>query len=99
MAKKHHNWELPALLEEYAKSRTLDFQRYSDFHMRIIDVDYTVVDFWTTEKYWIKETNYCNQTKLEIVERQGESGFLPPKPKKLYKFLDELFYAADILEQ
>lgn len=95
MAKTHHNWQLPALLEGYAKSRTLDFHRYSEYHMRVIDSDFTILDCWTSEKYWIKETNYYKQ-KLGIVERAGESGFLPSKKKKLYQFLDKIFYAAEI---
>lgn len=97
MAKTYHNWQLPILLEDYAKSRTLEFHHYSEYHMRVIDDGFTILDCWTSEKYWLKETNYYKQTDKVIVERAGETGFLPSKKKRLYKFLDELFYAADQL--
>lgn len=95
MAKKYHNKRLPYALENYADSRTLEFYRYSAYHMRIIDDGYTIVDLWTTEKYWIKETNYYKQSDKSVVERANETGFLPSKKGELYKFLDGIFYATE----
>lgn len=94
MAKNIYNSDLAASLKWYANSRTLDFHQYSPYHMRIIDADYTILDCWTSNKYWIMKTSYCEQSNNSVVERGGEKGILPLKYKKLEKLLDGIFYAA-----
>lgn len=93
-----HYTQLPDLLQQYADSRTLDFHRYSEYHMRIIDGGMAVLDAWTTAKYWVKETNYVDAAPGLLVERGGETGLLPTKKKPLFDFLDKLFFAVDLLE-
>lgn len=89
---------LPAMLKLYARSRTLDFHRYSEYHMRIIDSGYTCIDVWTSGKYWVKETNYYQQVAEghSIVERGNEKGWIPENYPQLQKFLDKLFFAAEM---
>jgi hypothetical protein len=94
VSKKHHNWQLPGMLEAYAEERSLDFQQYSEFHLRLIYKPVVVFDCWTTEKYYIKETDYFH----DIIERGGETGFLPTKKKQLYDFLDKIFFAVEMKE-
>lgn len=85
---KKHNWQLPKLLATYADERGVDVIRFSPFHMRV-SYDKAVVDIWTSNKYWVKQTNYGNG----IIERGSETGSLPPD---LYEFLDELLFAVEI---
>lgn len=46
--RKVHFNSLPDLLTSYAQLRGLDFQRYSEFHMRLMDGGFCVLDVWTT---------------------------------------------------
>lgn len=94
--KKQHYHQLPVLLAQYAKDRTLDFGLYSEFHMRIMDGGYITLDVWTTGRYFVLQTDYAELTDKNIVERGGEKGSLPSMDKtKLYDWLDDLFFAAD----
>lgn len=86
------------MLRKYANSRTLDFACYSEYHMRISDGGFICLDCWTTGKYWVKQTDYVKLTDAPIVERGGETGWLPTKYKELVDFMDKLFYAADLVE-
>jgi hypothetical protein len=88
---------LPSLLERYATRCGFEFHQYSPFHLRLIDQDFTVIDCWTTGKYYVKQTNYNLQTTKRIIERGGEKGWLP-SDNKLEQWLDKLFYAADMEE-
>jgi hypothetical protein len=59
--------------------------------MRIIDPGYCVMDIWTTGKYYILEDN----RDVKIM-RGGEKGIVPEDNDQLFRFLDKLFYAADM---
>lgn len=89
--RKTHNWELPAALESYAQERGIEYTRFSPFHMRI-SYDRAVVDIWTSNRYWVKETDYGTG----IVERGGEKGELPSNTSD---FLDKLLFAVEISEE
>ena len=95
--KKPRRASLPMWLENYAKPRTLEYHQYSLWHLRLIDVGFTTIDCWTTGRYYIKETNYSLQTARQIIERGGETGWLPGEDK-LEEWLDKLFYIADMEE-
>jgi hypothetical protein len=95
MSKKYHRNNLPALLEKYSKSRTLDFHRYSDYHMRLMDGGYITLDVWTTGKYYVLQTDYYKLSENKIIERGGEKGFVP-SDDKLQEWLDKLFFAVDL---
>lgn len=98
MKKKYtYTTKLVRKLEAYAISRSLEFDQYSPWHMRLMDGGYVTVDVWTTRKYYVKQTDYHKLTKQLIVERAGEKGMVPKL--NLYKFLDKLFFAADMLEE
>lgn len=93
--KKHHNFKLPGLLESYADSRNITFHQYSEYHMRLMD-GFTVIDIWTSGRYYVLSTNYAEMTDKSIVERGGEKDELNDDT---YTFLDNLFYAPDMLEE
>lgn len=97
MAKKFHYDELPFWLHDYAKSLFLDYEQYSAWHLRLKDEAGTVcIDFWTTGKYYILETNFHRYRGMHIRERAGEKGKVNVKDKKkLYKWLDELFFPLE----
>ena len=95
MAQVHYK-RLPKLLEHYADERSLEYHRYSPYHMRIYyrtsEECRVILDAWTTRKYWVKETNYYH----DIVERGSETGLLPEGTKALFNWLDKLFFAVEI---
>src|SRR2546423_311375 len=95
--KRTHPDSLPTLLERYAQPRTFEYRRYSPYHLRLIDQDFTVIDCWTTGKYYVQQTNYNLQSKKPIIERGGEKGWLPGD-SELEQWLDKLFYKADMEE-
>lgn len=95
---KQYNTKLIHKLEEYAKSRTLEFNQYSPYHMRLSDSGYVCIDIWTTGKYYVKQTDYYLVANKPITERGGEKGNIPGG-KRTYRFLDKLFFAADMLEE
>lgn len=97
--------ELRDLLHEYAEERGLEHHSYSEYHNRVfyhgIEVPVLILDVWAHDrtwdphyKYWVKESNYMHG----IVERGGETGYLPRNKRALYKALDELFFAVEIKE-
>jgi hypothetical protein len=55
-----------------------------------MDGGYTVIDIWTTGRYFIMTTDYRSMLDKEEVERTGEKGMLPINI--LEKFLDKVFY-------
>ena len=85
-------------LKEYSDARVLDFNIYSPYHMRIMDGGYTMVDIWTTARYWIGQTDYAEMyPEKYLVERGGEKGSVNPADKeKLFAWLDQVFYAGDL---
>ena len=94
-----HNTHYPKLmgfLREYAKQRSLDFDVYSEYHMRLMDGGIVCLDIWTTAKYYFVETNY-NVYQAHFIERGGENGNVPTKKKELYGWLDRAFYPLDTL--
>lgn len=72
--------------------RLLDFKQFSPFHMRITDGGYTILDVWTTGKYYIVRSNYHQMLDTPIVERGGEKGRLGTTEYAIYKHLDGIFY-------
>lgn len=85
-------------LKEYSDTRTLDFNVYSPYHMRIMDGGYVTLDAWVTGRYYVLQTDYNSiNTDKGIIERQGEKGSLEVDNKEaLFKWLDQLFFAADM---
>lgn len=81
----------PDAVEMYATSRGLDFHQYSKYHMRLMDGGYTVLDIWTTGRYYVLTTDYVEFAK-GTVERGGEKGLVPGSYEELEKWLDNLFY-------
>lgn len=82
----------PTTIHNYAEARNLDFHQYSDYHMRLMDGGYTVVDIWTSGRYYVLTTDYVEVAKGTI-ERGGEKGVLPAASgPKLTEWLDKLFY-------
>lgn len=99
MAKqKNHIPGLSERLAEYAEKRMLDMHQYSPYHLRMMDGGYITIDFWTTGRYYVVLTDYVEIFDGAIVERQGEKGSLPYEKEKLWPFLDELFFGADMAE-
>lgn len=97
MAKqKNHIPGLAERLIEYAEKRLLDFHQYSPYHMRIMDGGYTVLDIWTTGRYYILTTDYSEMLDEAIVERAGEKGSIPVND--LYAFLDVVFFGQEVKE-
>lgn len=102
MSKKKPQFkELPLLLEEYATLRELEYHRYSPYHMRIMDSGFTVLDVWTSSRYYVLTTDY-NAEKTSrltsVIERGGEKGCIPTTQPELQIWLDELFFAVEIEE-
>lgn len=89
--KKQHIPELPSLLDSYAVARALQLDKYSEYHMRLMDGGYTVLDIWTTGRYYVLTTDYRAMVSASITERGGEKGELP-SVHKLYDWLDKMFF-------
>jgi hypothetical protein len=95
MAKqKSHIKGLSERLIDYAEKRTLDFHQYSPYHMRIMDGGFTVLDVWTTGRYYVLTTDYNEMLEGNKTERGGEKGWIDVS--NLWPFLDELFYGEDM---
>lgn len=98
--KRQHYAHLSKILEEYTNERSLDFERYSDFHMRLMDGGFTTLDVWTTGRYYVLHTDYSAQDNQSVIERGGEKGMVPlDSGVDLYDWLDKLFYAVDMAEE
>lgn len=93
---KNHIAGLSERLVEYAEKRVLDFHQYSPYHMRIMDGGFTVLDVWTTGRYFVLTTDYNEMLDGAVVERGGEKGWIPTDD--LWPFLDKLFYGEDMSE-
>lgn len=90
---KHHVPGLLDKLTDYSERRALDLHQYSPYHLRIMDGGYTVLDVWTTGRYYVLTTDYLALLDGNVVERAGEKGTLPDD---LWPFLDKLFYGEDM---
>lgn len=99
--KRRRSDNLRKILTGYAESRTLELFIYNDgLHLRLVDEAFTTIDFWpSTGKYWILNTNYVKQTKNRVAERGNEKGYLPLGEDKVFEYLDQIFYAADISDE
>lgn len=99
---RQHHKGLPATLRRYADSRALDFHQYSKYHMRLMDGGFTVLDVWTTGRYYILATDYLDMVGTDHIERAGEKGNLnftdfsiPGNKPKLYTWLDRIFFPEE----
>lgn len=90
---KNHIPGLREKLQAYANENMLDLAQYSPYHMRLMDGGYTVIDVWTTGRYYIVTTDYLKLTDGNVIERAGEKGDLPLS--YLTRFLDTLFYPGE----
>lgn len=99
MSGNYHYNQLESWLREYAHKNDLTFQKYSPYHMRLIDSLQTMLDVWTTGKYYVKDTNYLEiAPEVSLVERAGEKGFIETSDKKKFtRWLDKLFFPLDSL--
>lgn len=95
--RRQHYEHIPVLLESYCAGRTLDFQRYSEFHLRLMDGGYTVLDVWTTGRYYILTTDYLSLLGAHtMIERAGEKGVIPTQNEAdLFAWLDTLFFPTE----
>jgi hypothetical protein len=93
--RKAHHTSLTTSLQKYAKGRALEYSRYSPFHMRLMDGGFTVLDVWTTARYYVLTTDYLEMLGKGHVERGGEKGYIPLNPDKQREFLDKLFFPEE----
>lgn len=96
MSKKYvkHYPEIRSYLKQYAESRALEFNQFTEYHMRVIDDGFTTVDVWSSGKYFIKQTNYYLQSDEGVTERYGEHGRISIGKAEMFDFLDDIFYAV-----
>lgn len=95
---KNHIPNFGERLENYVEARSLDLSQYSPYHFRISDGGFTVLDTWTTGKYWVVMTDYEAKYDGAVAEREGEKGQLPTGKDELWPFLDKLFFGEDMSE-
>ncbi len=91
---KNHINGLAERLTNYAEKRVLDYHQYTPYHLRITDGGYTVLDVWTTGRYYILTTDYSEMLDGAVPERGGEKGNIPVD--NLWAFLDTIFYGEDM---
>jgi hypothetical protein len=97
--KKQHIPNLVATLSDYADARELVLLDFSNYHMRLVDEGYTILDLWTTGRYYVVATDYNEKYPgSPLIERQGEKGSLPLEMTELHAFLDKLFFGEDMAE-
>lgn len=96
MSRKNTHYDnLARLAREVANKYSLDYVKFSPYHMRISDGGYTVLDLWTTAKYYVKETSYYEAyAESGLIERGGETGLLPVKKLELDMWIRELFFPS-----
>lgn len=82
-------------LWEYADARELDLQNYSKWHYRLLDQGFTVLDIWTTGRYYVVDSDYAAKYPgADLVETAGQKGQLDMN--NLWPFLDKLFFGEDM---
>lgn len=95
---KNHVPRLHERLAAYCEARGLTTHMYSPYHMRVFDDGFTVLDVWTTGRYYIQTTDYKQQYDDGVIpERFGEKGNLPVT-LGLWPFLDGIFFGGDMSE-
>lgn len=95
--RKQHIPNLLNTLSDYADARELLFLAFSKYHMRMTDEGFTVIDIWTTGRYYVVSTDYnVKYPDAPLIERQGEKGSLPLEMTELHAFLDTLFFGNDM---
>ena len=75
-------------MNAYAEKRMLDLAQYSPYHLRLSDGGYTVIDIWTTGRYYVLTTDYLEMAGGGV-ERSGEKGQLP---LTFEDYLNDIFY-------
>lgn len=95
--KNIHYDSLSTMLDAYAAKASLDYHRYSKYHMRLMDGGFTVLDVWTTGRYYILTTDYLEMIGEGIVERGGEKGDIPTNKGQLIEWLNKLFFPEEIV--
>lgn len=97
--KNPYHEEIIVNLQLYATSRSLDLAQYSKWHYRITNDSYTILDIWSSAKYYIMETDYASYSgNHDTGERTGEKGKLPAtEGKVLFDWLDKIFYATELM--
>lgn len=93
---KNHIPKFAERISEYVHARGLDVSQYSQWHMRIFDEGYTILDVWTTGRYYILTTDYAEKYDGNVVEREGEKGQLPITIEEFWPFLDGIFFGGDM---
>lgn len=100
---KPHRPELPDLLKRYAASRTLDLiirKHGNGMDFSIIDKDYSRIDIWLTGTYHIVYNKTWRINRQGTVRaRSGERGMLPIQKIEIGRFLDKMFFSADVIEE
>lgn len=93
--KAKHYPNLHVWIKLYCEEMLLDYHRFSLYHMRVTDGGYTMLDVWSTGRYYIHNTSYLELGGKGIRERGGEKGMVEVTDKeKLFTWLDGLFFAA-----
>jgi hypothetical protein len=102
------------LLQRYANSRLHDFKKRRNadgkiYCYSIIDPQLIRVDIWPDRKYKIVYAKYWLITKESYVKtkqkannpgyRKDERGTLPSGTLEMARFLDHIFFDADVLEE
>lgn len=96
--RQYHDTTLPAKLKRYADDHMLDFAQYSQYHLRLMDGGLTVLDIWTSGKYYIVATDYLQMCGEGTIERAGEKGNVPSNDMlKLAAWLDKIFFPLDVM--
>ena len=90
-----HYPQLESFMKEFADEYDVTYQRYGAYHMRLLG-PFTVLDVWTTGKYYVLKTDY-DKMAPGIIERGGERGLAPTKKKPFHGFLHKLYLPMDYL--
>lgn len=61
--------------------------------MRLMDGGFTVLDIWTTGRYYVLTTDYLAMMGKGFVERGAEKGWVnPDNEAEFHQWLDRLFF-------